>query len=81
MVEEELEIPDVPAQAAETFLKRWQHLEDVFILVHKSCMMLQVFYFVLFIIITIIIIIIIIIVLFHSCKPHCILKRQIENFS
>lgn len=49
MVEEEFEIPDVPAQAAETFIKRWQDLEDVFILVQKSCLMLQVFYLVLFI--------------------------------
>lgn len=65
MVEEDLEIPDVPAQAAETFIKRWQDLEDVSILVHKPCLMFQVFYFVLFIII----------ILFHSYKLHCILSK------
>lgn len=40
MAEEELEIPDVPAQAAETFIKRWKDVEVVFILVHKSCLTL-----------------------------------------
>lgn len=40
MVEEEPEIPDVPAQAAETFIKRWKDVAVVFILVYKSCLVL-----------------------------------------
>lgn len=38
MAEEEPEIPDVPAQAAETFIKRWKDVEIVFVLVYQSCL-------------------------------------------
>lgn len=62
MVEEEPEIPDVPAQAAETFIKRWKDVEVVFILVYKSC-------FVLFLNCTFVLFIIILI---YSYKLHLV---------